>query len=114
MLGAVPSLSIRLIVISATPSSWIAPVLTILVAVVSLIAALVIRPRHQLSILVPPMLVVSPLCSFWMLRVVGLPPSLCILRAVGVISSPILEGLRRLLVAALTGFVLEVRLLSVG
>ena len=114
MLGAIPSLSIRLIIISATPSSRINAILTILVVVVSLIAALVIRPRHRRSVLVPPLLVVPPLCSFWMLRIVGLPPSLGILRAVGVIPSPFLEGLRSLLVAALTGFVLEVGLLGVG
>jgi hypothetical protein len=114
MLGAIPSLSIRLIIISAAPSSWITAVITILVVVVSLIAALVVRPRHRRSVLVPPLLVVPPLCSFWMLRIVGLPPPLCILRAVWVIPSPFLEGLRRLLVAALTGFVLEVGLLGVG
>ena len=114
ILGAVSSLSIRMIMIAATTSSWIIAVPAILEIVKSLIAVLVIRLRNLLSILITPLFVVVRLISFRRFWVVGLSPSLWMLRSVLVIPSPFLKWLRRLLVTALTGFVLEVGLLSVG
>ena len=76
ILGAVSSLSIRMIMIAATTSSWIIAVPAILEIVKSLIAVLVIRLRNLLSILITPLFVVVRLISFRRFWVVGLSPSL--------------------------------------
>ncbi len=65
-------MSIRMIIIPASSSSWVIAIPAVLEVVISLIATIVIRLGNLLRILETSFLVVVFLVSFWRFRVVGL------------------------------------------